>query len=73
MRGHTIARKGRRIQIILCDAFIDKLVEDKAKYKYYVFEREGRVMIHQASEALLWTSSTHFRSTTISGFFQSLA
>lgn len=44
MKGHTTARKGKRINIILFDGrkFIDKLLDDKSRY--YVFEREGKVI-----------------------------
>lgn len=43
MKGHTTARIGKRIKVILKTgvAFVDKLQEDKSKY--FIFERYGRV------------------------------
>ncbi len=43
MRGHTTARIGKRVNVIMNSGrrFVDKLVEDKSRY--FVFEREGKV------------------------------
>lgn len=44
MNGHTTARKGKRIHVVLKSGrnFVDKLMESKSKY--YEFQREGRVV-----------------------------
>lgn len=43
MNGHTTARRGKRIVLILHDGtrLVDKLVERRARH--YVFERAGKV------------------------------
>jgi hypothetical protein len=43
MKGHTTARVGKRINVVLKHGgrFVDKLKEDKSQY--FVFERQGRV------------------------------
>lgn len=43
MRGHTTARRGKRIHVVMTNgrSFVDKLVDTRSAFFY--FEREGRI------------------------------